>query len=197
MRALRIAELAMFDMRQESSPPPDDLHSALRDIVFRPVKTLAPPWSWKAAALSALLRGITFFVGNLRSGHEHALQAMMVEAVFAIFAAGLIGAVSQRLRASQPVWETAAIVCLGLPALMVVAQLGVHRAAHTPQVGVLASLCFAAAFSAFSWYAMRHGALLGGTDSTSLVHDLHSLPGITLNLVLAVPRTLYDRFHLG
>jgi hypothetical protein len=197
MRALRIAELAMFDMRQEGSPPPDDLHSALRDIVFRPVKTLAPPWSWKAAALSALLRGITFFVGNLRSGHQHALKAMMVEAVFAIFAAGLIGAVSQRLRASQPVWETAAIVCLGLPALMVVAQLGVHRAAHTPQVGVLASLCFAAAFSAFSWYAMRHGALLGGTDSTSLVHDLHSLPGITLNLVLAVPRTLYDRFHLG
>ena len=78
-------------------------------------------------------------------------------------------------------------------------QLGVHRAAHTPQVGagVLASFCFAAASSAFSWYAMRHGALLGGTDSTSLVHDLRSLPGIMLNFVLAVPRTLYDRFHLG
>ena len=197
MRALRIAELAMFDMRQEGSPLLDDLYSALRDIVFRPVKTLAPPWSWKAAALSALLRGITFFVGNLRSGHQHALKAMMVEAVFAIFAAGLIGAVSQRLRASQPVWETAAIVCLGLPALMVVAQLGVHRAAHTPQVRVLASFCFAATSSAFSWYAMRHGALLGGTDSTSLVHDLRSLPGITLNFSLAVPRTLYDRFHLG
>jgi hypothetical protein len=123
MRALRIAELAMFDMRQEDSPPPDDLYSALRDIVFRPVKTFVPPWSWKAAALSAVLRGITFFVGNLRSGHQQALQAMMVEAVFAIFAAGLIGAVSQRLRASQQVWETAAIVGLGLPALMVVAQL--------------------------------------------------------------------------
>jgi len=86
MRALLIAELAMFDMRQEGSPPRDDLYSALRDIVFRPVKTLVPPWSWKAAALSALLRGITFFVGNLRSGYQHALQAMMVEAVFAIFA---------------------------------------------------------------------------------------------------------------
>jgi hypothetical protein len=74
MRGLRIAELAMFDMRQEGSALLDDLYSALRDIVFRPVKTLAPPWSWKAAALSALLRGITFFVGNLRSGHQHALQ---------------------------------------------------------------------------------------------------------------------------
>ena len=73
MRALRIAELAMFDMRQEDSPPPDDLYSALRDIVYRPVTTLVPPWSWKAAALSALLRGITFFAANLRSGHQHAL----------------------------------------------------------------------------------------------------------------------------
>jgi hypothetical protein len=78
-----------------------------------------------------------------------------------------------------------------------VVLVALHRAAHTPRVGVLASFCFAAAFSAFSWYAMRHGALLGGTDSTSLVHDLLSLPGIMLNFVLAVPRTLYDRFHLG
>jgi hypothetical protein len=38
MRALRIAELAMFDMTQEDSPPPDDLYSALRDIVYRPVQ---------------------------------------------------------------------------------------------------------------------------------------------------------------
>ena len=199
MRALRIAELAMFDMRQEASPPRDDLYSALRDIVFRPVKTLVPPWSWKAAALSALLRGIAFFVSNLRSGHQHALHAMMVEAVFAIFAAGLIGAVSQRLRASQPVWQTAAIVCLGLPALMVVAQLGVHRAAHTPHVGVgvLASFCFAAASSAFSWYAMRHGALLGGTDSTSLAHDIRSQPGIALNFAFVLPRAVYDCFRVG
>jgi hypothetical protein len=43
MRALRIAELAMFDMRQEGAPPLDDVYSALRDIVLRPVKTLAPP----------------------------------------------------------------------------------------------------------------------------------------------------------
>jgi hypothetical protein len=199
MRALRIAELAMFDMTQEDSPPPDDLYSALRDIVYRPVKTLVPPWSWKAAALSALLRGITFFAATPRSGHQHALQAMTVEAIFAIFAAGLIGAVSQRLRASQPVRETAAIVCLGLPALMVVPQLGVHHAAHTPHVGagVLASFCLAATSSAFSWYAMRHGALLGGTDRTSLIHDLRSLPGITLNFALAIPRTLYDQFSSG
>jgi hypothetical protein len=29
------------------------------------------------------------------------------------------------------------------------------------------------------------------------VHDIRSLPGIMLNFALAVPRALYDRFHLG
>jgi hypothetical protein len=189
----------MFEKKPEAAREPDDLHHALQEIIFRPVKTLVPPWSWKAAALSALLRGVAFFVGNLRSGHQHALRAMMVEAAFAVFAAGLIGAISQRLRASEPVWQTAGVVCLGLPAIMVVAQLGVHHLARTPHVGagLLASFFFAAFASAFSWYAMRHGALLGGADSTSFGHDVRSLPSVTLNFALAVPRTLYARFRSG
>jgi hypothetical protein len=189
----------MFYTKPESAPPPDDLYSALRDIALRPLRTLVPPWSWKAAALSALLRGITFYLSNLRSGHQKALLAMIVEVAFAVFAAGLIGAVSQRLRASRPVWATAAVVCLGLPALMVVAQFGVHRTACTPHVGagVLASFCFASVSSAFSWYAMRHGALLGGTDSTSLVHDILSLPGITVSFAIAIPRALFRYFRVN
>jgi hypothetical protein len=190
---------AMLYTNPESPPPPDDLYSALRDIALRPLRTLVPPWSWKAAALSALLRGITFYLSNLRSGHQKALLAMIVEAVFAVFAAGLIGAVSQRLRASRPVWATAAVVCLGLPALMVVAQLGVHRIARTPHVGagLLASFCFASVSSAFSWYAMRHGTLLGGTDSTPLVHDILSLPGITVSFAIAIPRALFRYFRVN
>jgi hypothetical protein len=142
----------MFYTKPESPPRSDDLYSALRDIALRPLRTLVPSWSWKAASLSALLRGITFYLSNLRSGHQKALLAMIVEAVFAVFAAGLIGAVSPRLRASRPVWATAAVVCLGLPALIVVAQLGVHHTARTPHVGagVLASFCFASVSSAFS-----------------------------------------------
>ena len=114
------SQLAMFYANPESPPPPDDLYSAMRDIALRPLRTLVPPWSWKAAALSALLRGITFYLSNLRSGHQKALLAMIVEAGFAVFAAGLIGAISQRLRASRPAWATAAVVCLGLLALMVI-----------------------------------------------------------------------------
>ena len=74
MRTRRIAELTMVNMRQEGTLPPDDLSKALRDIVFRPVKTLVPPWSWKAAALTAVLRGISFFFDNLKAGQQSTLQ---------------------------------------------------------------------------------------------------------------------------
>ncbi len=180
----------MISGNQAESSPPTDLYTGLREIVLRPVRTLVPPWSWKAAALSALVRAATFFVSNLRSGREQAFRALLVEAVFAVVTAGVIGAISQRLRAANPAWATAAVVCLGLPGVMILAQLAVHRAARTPHVGpgIVSSYCFAAVAAAFTWYAMRHGAMLGGTYSTSLRDDLRSLPGILWNFMLAFPR---------
>jgi hypothetical protein len=149
-------------------------------------------WSWKAAVLSALLRASTFFATNLRAGRFDAVRAALVEAVFAVFAAGLLGATSQRLRLARPVWATALVVWLGMPLAMLLAQFSVHKLARTPHMGtgLVVSFCFAAIASSFSWYAMRHGALLGGDATTSLVHDLRHLPRIILNYVLAVPRAL-------
>jgi hypothetical protein len=53
------------------------------------------------------------------------------------------------------------------------------------------SFVFAAIASSFSWYAMRHGALLSGEASTSLEHDARHLPRIILSYILAMPRTLW------
>jgi hypothetical protein len=176
-------------------PPQEELDSALLDMARRPVRTLMPMWSWKAAGLSALLRAATFFATNLRAGRGDAIRAAVVEAVFAVFAAGLMGAVSQRLRLAKPIWATALVVWLAMPLLMLLAQLGVHKAAGTPHMGtgLVISFCFAAIASSFSWYAMRHGALLGGDAGTSLVHDVRHLPRIIVNYVLAVPRALLRR----
>ncbi len=170
----------MMSEHRSQSDPPEDLYTGLREIVLEPVRTLVPPWSWKAAALSAFARAGSFFVSNLKSGPKEAIRAMLVEAVFAVFTAGLIGAISQRLRAANPAWATAAVVCLGLPGIMILAQILVHR-----------SVFLAAVASTYTWYAMRHGALLGGAASTSLRHDLHNLPRITLDFMFAVPRSLF------
>ena len=63
-----------------------------------PFRTLVPPSSWKAAALNACFRALAFSWSNLDAGTHKALRAMIVEATFAILAAGLIGAISQQVR---------------------------------------------------------------------------------------------------
>lgn len=184
-------------MRPKALPPRENLGEALREMLRRPVRTLVPPWSWKAAVFTAVLRALAFFITNLRSGRAEATKAMLVEALFAVFAGGLIGAISQQLRKAKPLWATALVVWFGLPGLMLLAQAGVHRVVHTPHLsgGLVASFLLAALAAAFTWYAMRHGAMLGGVDETTVRHDLQALPSITLNFLLAGPRYLKAIFQ--
>lgn len=120
---------------------------------------------------------------------------MLVEALFAVLVGGLIGAVSQQLRRAKPLWATALFVSFGMPGAMLLAQDAVHQLAGTPHLGggLLTSFCLASLASAFSWYAMRQGAMLGGADQTTLSHDLKALPGVVLQFVMVVPRLLSRR----
>jgi len=166
-------------------------------MLRNPIKTIVPPWSWKAAACSAVVRALAFFVANVRSGHSAATKAMLVEAVYAVFAGGLIGAVSQQLRRAKPLWATAILICLGLPGLMTLAQAGVHHLAKTPHqgAGLITSLCFAAFAAAYSWFAMRQGAMLGGREATTVWHDVQSLPRISVDFFLIAPRKMWALFR--
>ena len=181
-------------MSRSSLAPPEDLKQALRQILEHPVRTLIPPWSWKAAVFNAVLRALTFFATNLRSGRWEATKAMLVEAVFAVFAGGPVGALSQQLRRAKPLWATAFLVWAGLPGIMIVAQFVLHRFVRTPHLGtgLITSFCLAAGASSFSWYAMRHGAMLGGNEETTIAHDLRMLPGLFLNFLLAAPAKSWD-----
>ena len=168
------------------------LWQALREILKDPIRTLVPPWSWKAAAFAAAVRGMAFFTTNLRAGQREATKALLVEAVFAFVTGGLIGAVSQQLRKAEPLWATAAVVGIGLPGIMLLAQSGIHRLAHTPHLsgGLVLSFSLAAVSNAFSWYVMRHGAMLGGSEETTGSHDLEALPKILIGFLLACPRMM-------
>ena len=134
------------------------------------------------------------WIGILR--HEHpggrgeAIKALVVEAIFACITGGLIGAISQQLRKAEPLWATAAVVWIGMPGGMLLAQSLLHRLAHTPHLsgGLVLSFFVSAVSAAFSWYAMRHGAMLGGSQETSIGHDLNALPRILLAFLTAAPR---------
>jgi hypothetical protein len=176
---------------------PVSLRLALLRMLREPVRTLVPPWSWKAAAFAAAVRGIAFFVTNLQAGGREATKALVVEAVFAFVTGGLIGAISQQLRNAEPLWETAAVVWIALPGVMLLAQSGVHRLAHTPHLsgGLVLSFCLSAVSAAFSWYAMRNGAMLGGSDETTILHDIEVLPKIFMGFLLAIPRMVVSSIN--
>ncbi|WP_232298998.1 hypothetical protein [Granulicella tundricola] len=176
---------------------PINLRDGLREMLRNPIRTLVPPWSWKAATFAAAVRGLAFFATNLQAGQREATKALVVEAVFAFVTGGLIGAISQHLRKAEPRWATAGVVCICLPGFMLFAQSGVHRLAHTPHLsgGLVLSFCLSVVSAAFSWYAMRHGAMLGGTDETTVFHDLEALPKILLNFVLVGPDLVASIFR--
>ena len=182
-------------MPPPTSSPPTDLSKALPEMIRRPIRTIVPPWSWKAAACTATVRALAFFVTNLQSGRWEATKAMLVEAVYAVFVGGLIGAISQHLRRARPLWATGLLICVALPGAMTLAQLGVHHLADTKHQssGLLVSFCLAALAAAYTWYAMRHGSMLGGVAETTIGHDLRSLPRISLDFVLVVPRWIGSR----
>jgi hypothetical protein len=177
---------------EENSAASTDLWETLIRMIKNPIRSIVPPWSWKAAVFSATLRALTFFVTNLKSGQRMALRAMWVEAVYAIFAAGLAGAISQQLRRTKPLWGTLLVVLVGLPGIFVIGQAGIHAIAHTPRIagGLIASFVLTSLSSGFSWYAMRHGAMLGGVDDTTIPHDLKALPAIGMGFVLAIPQAI-------
>ena len=168
------------------------LTAALADIVRHPVATLVVAWSWKSAAISAALRSLIFLITNLRTGHGQAVRAMLVEAAFAIFASGFLGATVQRVRSARPAWLTAVAVWLALPLGMTAAQYGVHRLGGTQHVraGLIVSFLFAALASGFTWFAMRRGVLLAAQEQSSVAGDARKLPGIVLDFILALPRAL-------
>ena len=146
------------------------------------------------AAISALIRAGIFFAANLRAGSGRAVKAMLVEAAFATVAAGLAGAVTQRLRHAEPRWCTALVVWITLPVSMLLAQAGVHHAMGTPRLrgSMIASFVFAAFATGFNWFAMSRGAFVTG-EGRSFGRDLLLLPKLIKQFVLALPQAVFPR----
>jgi hypothetical protein len=173
------------------------LASALFDLLRHPFAGLVEGFNWKTAAISAILRGIMFFLTNLRSGQQLALRATLVEATYAICAMGVFGSITERIRNARPAWLTGLTVWLFLPGLMLSIQYNVHRFFGTPQlrISMIASFCFAALGTGFNWFAMRRGAMLVGSPlvgegGRSFAADLRALPALIWAFVTAPARAL-------
>jgi hypothetical protein len=175
----------------------EPLGTALLDFLRHPLANLIETWNWKAAAISAMIRGAIFLITNLRSGSHRAVRAMLVEVVFAIFAAGIMGAMTQRLRSTRPIAATALIVWLAMPAGMLAAEAAVHHLFGTPhlRVGLTASFALASVASGFGWFAQRRGIMLAGCAKDTVANDLRALPGVAVDFMLVLPRAILRRMR--
>ena len=172
-------------VRSGTAREPLPLFSELAEIARHPLRFLED-WNWKAAAFSALLRAVMFLLINLRAGHGRAVRAMLVEAVYATVAAGLAGALTQRVRNARPRWATALVVWLAVPVVLLLMQAAVHHATGTPRLraSLIGSFVFAALATGFNWFAMQRGAFVTG-EGRSFGRDLKVVPRLLWQFVTA------------
>jgi hypothetical protein len=170
----------------------EPLSHALHDLLHHPIENLIQGWNWKSGAISILVRSGIFFTTNLRAGGHRALRAALVEAVVAVLAAGVMGALTQRLRDARPIAATLLIVWLLMPAAMVGSEATVHHLFATPHIrtGLIVSFCLASVASGFAWFAQRRGVMLAGRAHLSIAHDLRELPAVILDFLLFLPRAI-------
>lgn len=177
----------------EAPPRATTIGGVLRELMRHPVRHLIARWNWKAAVLSALVRGSLFFVTNLTAGLAAAARAMGVEAAVYIVIAGCYGVLLEAFRKAQPAWLAMLMMMLALLAINHSIELVIHSSTGTEELGrsVLASAALSMVSAAFNLFAMRRGALIVGQERQSLFADVRQLPRIVFDFLTLLPRTLW------
>ncbi|MDX2034255.1 MAG: hypothetical protein SF339_26505 [Blastocatellia bacterium] len=183
---------------KDSSEPGDrstGVADVLRSLLSHPVELLIRRWNWKAALLSACVRGSLWFLANLSAGVGAAVSAFLIEGAFYAAIAGFYGALIQAFRRAEPAWQATLTVMGLMPAINHTLEYMVHRLSGTEKVGagIAASICFSLLSATFNLFAMRRGVLIIGAERQSLFADLRQMPRILLEFLLVIPRMLWRR----
>jgi hypothetical protein len=173
--------------------PPVSVVEALADLLLNPKQRLLRRWNWKAALLSACVRGAIFFCVNIEAGLSAAIGAMCLEAAFYATVAGFFGAMIQAFRRARPVWVAAMTVMLLMPAVDHTLEYALHYANGTKKLAasIAASVSLSMLSAAFNLFAMRRGVLIVGDERASLIDDLRRMPRVVFDFVMAIPRALW------
>jgi hypothetical protein len=152
-------------------------------------------WNWKSAILSICFRVPIFAILTMRKGVDAMTGAVFAEALVCAFYAGCYAAVVQYIRNRRPVWLTAFIIAVLLPAFGQVIEYEVHAWRSTPHtiLAVTISSILSILSSLFNWYAMKQGTLLVGSERSSLGTDLKRFPILLWRFLLLGPRWFMQR----
>jgi hypothetical protein len=177
-----------IDNWRNEPPMPGTVTGVFAALVRNPVRTILFRWNWKAALLSACIRGTIFFFANLGASLEAALGAMFAEFVFRTATSGFYGSVIQSFRCVRPAWRATLVTVGLLPLISHSLEFLVHYTRGTEKLtlSIAASISFTTLSVAFNLFAMRRGALVVDNRSDSLAQDLRRMPGILLEFCQAV-----------
>jgi hypothetical protein len=146
-------------------------------------------WHWKAAVLSAIVRGGLFFVTHLTEGVGIAERAALIEIILRVPLVGVLAAVTQALGCAEPSRMAPLAAMALLPTVAHLGELVVHWTAHTPDLGrsLLASITLSVLSTMFSLFVMRRGVMTVGDSSRSFSGDLKRLPTLALEFGVVLP----------
>jgi hypothetical protein len=171
---------------------PETVLEVLAVLARDPVRALLLKWNWKAALLSACLRGSIFFWANLGASLEAAVGAMLAEFIFRTITSGFYGSFIQSFRCVRPAWKATLATVGVVPLVSHTIEFLIHylRGTEKLALSILCSVSFTALSISFNLFAMRRGALVVDDESDSLVQDLRRLPGILIEfcrILVSVP----------
>jgi hypothetical protein len=172
---------------------------ACAGLVRHPVDHLVRRWNWKAALMSAMVRGAIFFGVNVPVGLAPALRAVGIDAPLRLLVAGSSGAIMQAFRQAEPRWAATALVVVLLALLTHGLEYVVHAAGGTPRLGasIAVSIMFSGVSAAANLTLMRRGLLLVGTGARPFLDDLRGIGMLLGGLAARMPIVLGPRRGRG
>src|SRR5262245_39379934 len=113
---------------------PDTVGTVAWYVVTHPWKIFVGQWNWKAALLSAVLRGAAFALPVATLTGRDAVHSVGIEMGFRIVIGGFWGSLLQAFRRAQPAWLATLSVAVVLPAAAQLLEFLVLRAGNATRI---------------------------------------------------------------
>lgn len=132
---------------------------------------------------SVVVRGLLFFLVNLRGGLDAAAAALGTELVLRSLTSGFYGAITEAFARAEPRWAATLGALVVLPLCSHSIELVVHWMRGTDQLllSMGLSMLFTIISTTFHLFMMRRGIMIVGPGAHSLSSDLRAMPGLLLN----------------
>jgi hypothetical protein len=160
------------------SASPERVGAVARYVIAHPWEVFVARWNWKAAALSALFRGLAIALPMAGISGQGALRSVAIEIAFRIAVGGFWGSLLQAFRDAQPALLAGLCVGIILPAGAHLLEYAALRAGHATHIttAMIVSVIVSTGSMLINFGLMRRGLLITGEDGAPLYRDLRRIP---------------------